>query len=381
MLNFIGNLPLLMNRIKCIDGLRAISIIMVLLAHAGPTMPQILRGHFLFNFLANAGLGVRIFFVLSGYLITKILIIEEAKTGIINIRHFFLRRMLRIFPIFYLYILVVVLLKLYYIPNIIDKVSDVVPALFYVWNYKFLWVNISGNANWFLGHFWSLSMEEQFYLFWPFTFAFFYSNDSRSRFFRVLIAVIVLMPVLRVASYFLMPENRGQIAWMLHTGGDSILIGCLGALIEKTERFKSVFIDYLNNKWLIVFTLLFLFILSPSLSLAYGGAYQLPFGISLDNIFILILLFWIMYIPTIFTKFLNHKVMVNIGTLSYSLYVWQQIFLTNIYKYWFNLFPQNLIIVFLIGYFSYYVIEKPILRLKRKLKPVVANSAVGIPGI
>lgn len=354
---------------------------MVLLAHAGPTMPQILRGHFLFNFLANAGLGVRIFFVLSGYLITKILIIEEAKTGIINIRHFFLRRMLRIFPIFYLYILVVVLLKLYYIPNIIDKVSDVVPALFYVWNYKFLWVNISGNANWFLGHFWSLSMEEQFYLFWPFTFAFFYSNDSRSRFFRVLIAVIVLMPVLRVASYFLMPENRGQIAWMLHTGGDSILIGCLGALIEKTERFKSVFIDYLNNKWLIVFTLLFLFILSPSLSLAYGGAYQLPFGISLDNIFILILLFWIMYIPTIFTKFLNHKVMVNIGTLSYSLYVWQQIFLTNIYKYWFNLFPQNLIIVFLIGYFSYYVIEKPILRLKRKLKPVVANSAVGIPGI
>ena len=368
-----------MNRIKSIDGLRAISIVMVLLAHAGPTMPQILRDHFLFDFFANATLGVRIFFVLSGYLITRILIIEEAKAGFIHIGHFFIRRVLRIFPIFYLYILVVVLLKLSHLPNIIEKTSDVVPALFYLWNYKFLWVNISGNANWFLGHFWSLSMEEQFYLFWPFAFAIFYSKNSGLRFFYVLVAVIVLMPVLRVGTYFLMSDNRGQIAWMLHTGGDSILIGCLGALIEKTEKLKSVFVHYLNNKWLICFTLIFLFVVSPILSVSYGGSYHLPFGISLDNIFILILLFWIMYVPTLFSKFLDHKVMVHIGMLSYSLYVWQQIFLTNIHKYWFNSFPQNLIIVFIVGFFSYYVIEKPILGLKRKLKPISAKNSVELP--
>ncbi len=369
----------LMNRIKSIDGLRAISIVMVLLAHARPTMPRILTDHFFFDFIANAALGVRIFFVLSGYLITKILIIEEAKTGFINIRHFFVRRILRIFPIFYLYILVVVLLKISHIPNIIDKISDVVPALFYLWNYKFLWVDTSGNANWFLGHFWSLSMEEQFYLLWPFAFAIFYSKNSGSLFLRVLVAVIVLMPVLRVMTYFLMSDNRGQIGWMLHTGGDSILIGCLGALVEKTERFRSVFVHYLSNKWLVGFTLIFLFVVSPILSISFGGSYHLPFGISLDNIFILILVFWIMYVPTLFAKFLDHKVMVHIGILSYSLYVWQQIFLTDIHKYWFNLFPQNLIIVFLVGFFSYYVIEKPILGLKKKLKPAAAKNSVDIP--
>jgi len=370
-----------MNRIKSIDGLRAISIVMVLLAHAGPTMPQILRDHFLFDFVANATLGVRIFFVLSGYLITRILIVEEEKTGFIHIGHFFIRRILRIFPIFYLYILVVVLLKLSHLPNIIEKTSDVVPALFYLWNYKFLWVNISGNANWFLGHFWSLSMEEQFYLFWPFTFAIFYSKNSGLRFFQALVAVIVLMPILRVGTYFLMSDNRGQIAWMLHTGGDSILIGCLGALIEKTDKLKSVFVHYLNNKWLIGVTLIFLFVVSPILSVSYGGSYHLPFGISLDNIFILILLFWIMYVPTLFSKFLDHKVMVHIGMLSYSLYVWQQIFLTDIHKYWFNAFPQNLIIVFLVGFFSYYVIEKPILGLKRKLKPMSPKNSMEIPAV
>lgn len=260
-----------------------------------------------------------------------------------------------------------------------DKISDVIPALFYLWNYKFLWVNTTGNANWFLGHFWSLSMEEQFYLLWPFAFVTLYRKNSGKRFIRLLIAVIILMPLLRVGSYFLMSGDRGQIGWMLHTGGDAILIGCLGALLEKTDKFKSFIVYHLHNKWLIGFTLIFILVISPALLFHFGGAYHLPVGMSLDNVFIMILVFWTMYVPTLFAKFLDHKIMVNIGILSYSLYVWQQIFLTNINKYWFNQFPQNIILVFLVALFSYYVIEKPILGLKTKLKTMAVKSNVELP--
>src|SRR5215217_6863548 len=100
-----------MNRIKSIDGLRALSIIMVLLDHVAPTMPKEITSFFLYQFIATSGIGVKIFFVISGYLITKLLMIEKEKTGSINIKHFYLRRAFRIFPIFYLYIAVILILK------------------------------------------------------------------------------------------------------------------------------------------------------------------------------------------------------------------------------------------------------------------------------
>jgi len=356
-----------MKRIKSLDGLRAISILMVLLAHARPTMPRFLTDNFVFEIVSNSQLGVTIFFVLSGYLITKTLIIEDENTGFIDVRQFFMRRALRLLPIFYLYILAIILLKLFFIPDIINKVSDVIPAAFYFWNYKNLLTPISGNANWFLGHFWSLSMEEQFYLLWPFVFIIFYCRQSLSKFNFILITILVLMPMLRVGTYYFSPENRGNIRWMLHTGGDAILMGCLGALIEKTSNFRRIRIKYLTNKWLSVSTVLFLFLISPYFSITFGGAYNLPFGMSLDNIFILIFIFQIMYIETSFSKLLSSKVLVHLGVLSYSLYVWQQIFLTDRYQYWFNLFPQNLIIVFVTGFFSFHLIEKPILNLRKKL--------------
>jgi peptidoglycan/LPS O-acetylase OafA/YrhL len=363
-----------MNRIKSIDGIRALSIIMVLLGHASQTMPKEITSNFFFKLISNSTLGVNIFFVISGYLITKLLIIEYRKSGRINIKYFYIRRLLRIFPIFYIYLFVLIILKETVVSNIFNSYQDLLPAGLYLWNYKHILYDniIVGNGTWFLGHFWSLSMEEQFYLIWPFVFSCLFFKTSGKKLTRVVITIIVLMPILRVATYFLIPDNysRGHIVMMLHTGGDAILVGCLGALIESRTHLQERFLPFLQNKFLILFSILFLFVISPLLQSKFEGSYGLPIGMTLNNLCILGLILWCIYIPTKFSKALNNKILVQIGVLSYSLYVWQQLFLTNKYDFWLNKFPQNLFVVFIVGLISYYLIEKPILSFKNKFKNV-----------
>ena len=359
-----------MTRINSLDGLRALSIMMVLLAHAAPTMPAALTSSILFQLLANSHLGVKIFFVISGYLITKLLILEKEKNGVISIKQFYLRRIFRIFPIFYIYILTLIILKSTIAPSILSSYQDVLPAAFYLWNYKQFFMSTNGNSNWFLGHFWSLSMEEQFYLLWPFVFVFFYAGSRGSKLTTILLTMIVLMPVVRVATYLWMPGNRGQIGMMLQTGGDTILMGCYGAVIERKASFKEKYLKYLKGNSLVIFAIVFLLVISPLLSNHFKGAYALPIGMSLENILILIFILFSIYVPTTYQRVLQHKILVQIGMLSYSLYVWQQLFLSNLYTSWVNRFPQNLFIVFAVGYISYFLIEKPIMQLRSRFNTV-----------
>lgn len=359
-----------MNRIKSLDGIRAVSIIMVLLSHLYATMPESFMHNSLLNiFVFSSGqLGVRIFFVISGYLITKLLIIEKEKTGKINLKDFYVRRIFRIFPIFFLYIIVVLILKWFFIPNIFTDYSLIVFASLYLWNYKHLFYSgdETGNGNWFLGHLWSLSMEEQFYLLWPITFI----KIKKRILVKIVIVIVCIMPFLRIATYFFMPDSRGQIGMMLHTGGDSILIGCLAAFLEQSGIFKDKLYKYLLNRFFIFLVFLFLFIISPLISFYLKGAYNIVIGISLNNLCIVVLLFWCIYIPSKISWVLNSKIFVQIGILSYSLYIWQQLFLTNRNDFWVNTFPQNIIIVFIVGFLSYYVVEKPILNLKKRFKKI-----------
>lgn len=144
-------------RIPSLDGLRAISIVMVLVAHASGTR--------LFPVPASAGnllglgeFGVHVFFVISGFLITGLLLDELARTNRVDLRRFYLRRALRIFPPYYTYLAVVFLLALAGALQLAPR--DMAHGLTYTSNYY-------PARSWFLGHTWSLSVEEQFYLLWP----------------------------------------------------------------------------------------------------------------------------------------------------------------------------------------------------------------------
>lgn len=102
-------------------------------------------------------------------------------------------------------------------------------------------------------------------------------------------------------------------------------MGCLGALIENTNFFKEKVLKHLYNNGIICFTVIFLFIISPMIYQYFGGVYKVPIGNTLDNLCILLLVLWSIYVRSPISNVLNSKAMIQIGILSYSIYIWQQI--------------------------------------------------------
>ncbi|WP_316833811.1 acyltransferase [Pedobacter nutrimenti] len=359
-----------MKRIQSLDGVRGTFIIMVIIAHALETIPGFEQNHQMSTyFIINTGqLGVKMFFVMSGYLITKLLLLEREKTGRVDLKDFYLRRMFRIFPTFFLYIFALLILKWTLVPDIFTHYSLILVAVFYLWNYKhfFLSPHPEDKGNWFLGHFWSLSMEEQFYLLWPVTFVRF----QRTTLIKIVVGIVLIMPLLRVITFLCFPASKPYVGDMLHTGGDAILIGCLAALVEEGPGFRERYLKYFHNISLIAAVAIFLFILSPILTLRFKAAYNLTIGFSLNNLSIMILLYWSMYVPSSVSKFFNTRIISQLGVASYSLYVWQQLFLTTKNDFWVNRFPQNIIVAVVVGLGSHYFIEKPVLKLKNRFKKV-----------
>lgn len=355
-----------MKRIQSLDGVRAISILMVTAGHTLLTLPPALGNNKIIALFSNAALGVQIFFVISGYLITKLLLLEREKTGKIDLKEFYIRRVLRIFPVFFLYILVILILKWSIFPGIFTNYTLILFAALYLWNYKHFFIqdSITDNGNFYMSHFWSLSMEEQFYLLWPITLV----KTSKPTLIKIAIGIMVLMPFIRIATYFLMPGSRPQVSTMLHTGGDTIIMGCLGALIEQSDFFQKKCLPLLHRKLIVFLIFIFLFVLSPLLNMHLKGAYLYTIGQSLNNLCIMALLFWAIYIPSKISSLLNSKPFVHIGILSYSLYIWQPLFLNEKTDCWVTKFPQNICIVFVVAFLSYYGVEKPILNLKKRFK-------------
>lgn len=190
-----------MKRSDSLDGLRGVAILLVVAGHSwlayGDDKSGLAR---LAPCLFNAALGVRLFFVLSGYLITTLLLEERRSTDSISLPKFYARRALRIFPAFYLFFgCILVLLSAGFI--VVPK-SQLLAAATYTYNYLIIWPGSAGSAqNWFLGHLWTLSLEEQFYLFWPATLLLLGNRRSLA----AALSIVVLTPFVRVGSYFLFP--------------------------------------------------------------------------------------------------------------------------------------------------------------------------------
>jgi len=143
--------------IPSLDGLRAISIFLVLVAHA---VPGTHKPTFFGVGLDFGNLGVRIFFVISGFLITSLLLKERVHSGGVSLRRFYIRRSLRILPAFLLFIGAISLLSVFGILEIPPK------SWLYVLTYTVNFAPLPPFP-WVLGHLWSLSVEEQFYFLWP----------------------------------------------------------------------------------------------------------------------------------------------------------------------------------------------------------------------
>ena len=146
--------------IPSLDGLRAISILLVVIAHSSQNFSPWVNLP-VGTFLLFAHLGVSVFFVISGFLITSLLLKEWDATGTIGLKHFYLRRAFRIFPPFYLYLVILLVLVLAGVFH--TSLRAFFFAAIYCMDYYL------GPGSGFVGlqHIWSLSVEEQFYLLWP----------------------------------------------------------------------------------------------------------------------------------------------------------------------------------------------------------------------
>ena len=158
-------------RIPAFDGLRGIAVLFVVVGHARNCFidPQERTLWWSTLLIGNSTFGVMLFFVLSGYLITGLLLSEQKKWGSISLPAFYMRRSLRIVPAFVTFLIVIAALM--HQGAIHISVNRFLSAATYLLNYSGLWLpRIPDEETWFLGHLWTLAIEEQFYLIWPLAF-------------------------------------------------------------------------------------------------------------------------------------------------------------------------------------------------------------------
>ena len=346
------------SRISSLDGLRAVSILSVILAHAigtrgFPTVP-------VFKVAGDLGnLGVRCFFVISGFLITHLLIQEARATGGISLKAFYIRRTFRIFPAFYAFMASVAVLSAAGIATLRS------PDLIYAATYT---INFIGQKSWVIGHAWSLAVEEQFYLLWPLCIVALGWHRARG----VAWGAICLAPVFRIGAWYLLPEYRGIITKAFPTICDTIATGCVLACLRErlwdSQRYRS----FLGSRAFILVPMLVLL----SNSLASHTRPDLLVGHSVRNIGLALIIDWCLRHPLSRAgQVLNSRPMVWIGTLSYSLYLWQQIFLNRSSDAVMCSFPLNVALAFMLASVSYYAVERPCLRARACLFPGATPAA------
>jgi len=363
-----------MKRIPSLDGLRAVSILFVIIGHLagglgiGPRLGP--TGTLFFYLFGNGFLGVSVFFVLSGFLITTLLLRESDKNGRISLSDFYFRRAFRILPPLYAYIAFVGISAHW--TGLPVSGSEILVALTFTRNITF------HSQAWQFQHFWSLCIEEQFYLLWPLALILALAKGGREAAAKVSILLIVLAPILRVATYFLIHNQllRHDVQISLLCRVDALMFGCLAALGVGTPVFERVYNFAAKRIWIFP---LYTWVPSNLLTWRFENYYTLPIGITLDGISIALFLVWCTRNPaSIAGRVLNFKPIVHIGLISYSIYIWQTYFLDAQNMTFAGLFPQSLLFILLAAEISWYTVERWSRHLRDAAEPLLFDKRMRI---
>jgi peptidoglycan/LPS O-acetylase OafA/YrhL len=343
--------------IPSLDGIRAVSFMLVFVAHAG--LERVVPG----------GFGVTIFFFLSGFLITTLMRSEFEKTGAVNFRHFWLRRALRILPPFYLVLLAATLLaSALYPPDTLYGPAMLAQAL-HVANYWIIGHGYQGVAPG-TGVYWSLAVEEHFYLLFPFLYLAMQKwRLPRSRqammFWGLCAAVLAWRCVLVLGMHA--GSDRTYLA--TDTRVDSILFGCALAVWNNPVLDESRHRPNLWKYFVVpaAFAALLACIVYRGPEFRETWRYSIQ-GAALTFIFIAAMRYhrWPLF------RFLNFKPVAFIGVLSYSLYLIHQVLLYAVealLPQWHPLFRASVALAaaLCLAWMLYAFIEKPCARLRARL--------------
>jgi len=348
---------------KQIDGLRCFAVFGVLVFHFI---------HFENMYLARLplGQGVNLFFVISGYLITKILLVNKEKikeqktTKAKALKTFYFRRTLRIFPIYYLTIFFLLII------NFQNTKEVWLWLVTYTTNF---WISI--NHHLYIGsfaHLWSLAVEEQFYLIWPFLILF----TPKKYIEKIIISIILISLVFKIAYYYYLGCS---------TGINALTISCadslgFGALVAYWDLYRKPLLNKINNIRFIVLISFLPFVYF----MIYPRKYDVIPLVANNFLFSVTAFFVVMKASqvrfSLLTKFLlENKLVLHLGKISYGIYLYH-FFMPDFYNQMVDLFPNILslgnsfktpflfVSSVVFAECSWFLLEKPIMNLKNKFQ-------------
>jgi peptidoglycan/LPS O-acetylase OafA/YrhL len=340
--------------LRGLDGWRAVAILSVILYHSTVHAAGIFSTVWAWRF---GYLGVDVFFAISGLLITSKLLEEEETSGRISLPNFYLRRAFRILPPAIVYLTAIALLArlgLIYVSRM-----EWFASLFFYRNYSSLYrIDQTLGLPWFTTHFWSLSLEEHFYLLLP---ALLLLTRRKAR-----IAVLVVIILAVIVHRQLELAHRVWFTIVFHTDIrlDALLIPALFAVLSRSETFGEHFNSFIR-RWHLAFVPGFLLLLL----LPEGSGLQMT---ALAVVMPGIVLGTVLKPESLGTQLLEWRPLRWVGRISYSLYLWQQLFFTERFLLFRPLgrletWPLNLLLTFLMATLSYYGVERPLVRLGHRL--------------
>jgi len=364
--NVISMPPILSNRkpVPALTGLRGVAVMLVVMFHSG------------FPPLEGGSIGVDIFFVLSGFLITSLILAERAETGTFNFRMFYLKRALRLFPALALLLLVFMSLCFFFAfpaPFRDAWQESLIVALYMAnWTRAF---NFYGPE--YLGHTWSLSIEEQFYIIWPMLLlAICVLRSSRS---RILLIAALLLLSLGTRCWM---TNHGASVDRLYNGldtrADALLAGAFAATVlagfelgtdncVRLQRWLRVLSPLSFLSLLIVATFV-----SELTKFGFYAVYTIVQALTL-----VVILDCVIGKGGSVKAFLESRVVVWLGTISYGIYLWHYPVALTVYQHKIQppvRFAITLGFALLAATASYYLIEKRFLGMKSRLTLKVSDA-------
>jgi len=288
-----------------LDGVRAIAVVLVLLFHSG--LP----------FLSGGYLGVSVFFTLSGYLITGLLLTEHDRAGHVSIGSFYTRRMRRLLPASTLCVVLIVIARGF---GAFERVGGLRRDVFGALLYAFNWVKLAGGRSYselFLGgtspleHYWSLAIEEQFYWLWPAVLLGVLRLVGRRRVGRAVASLFVVFSL--AAVLIAMVFGSDAVYWATPARLPEILVGAsLACFLSKRRRVST------HARWLAALSLSMIVALSMTLPAGSGLAYEgaLPVLSLLSA-----MLIYSLQVPGLIRTVMASRPLVAVGRISYGLYL------------------------------------------------------------
>lgn len=358
-----------------LNGIRALAAISVVIGHINNRLPLYgLTKGITFNV---ADYAVTVFFTLSGFLITYLLLLEKSETGTIDIKKFYYRRILRIWPLYFFYLLLTfliigfdqlqwpILFFIFMIPNLGKSVGQYIP--FHIAKFP--------GHNFLVGHYWSLGVEEQFYAFWPWI-----VKNSKH-----LLVILILFPLLYIVLKIILnitDAPKSILVFVNYTRFGCMFIGALGAYLY--YHHKNILIKYFHNRFL-EFTAIIFFIL-VTFNLFHIAS---PIDHEITSVFTLIIIINQISNPKKLLS-LENKSFNFLGKISYGLYVWNPLIIyllsrvfqnylsdmrINIIVLLLSVFLINIFVIILVSYLSYEYFERKFLKMKKNYMIIKSSNS------